>query len=238
MNIKQINKKKIVLFITTTIAAILCATYFIYFFKPDNSKSPKPIVSRKQNLQLPDNRPEEIIGNTITLRRIKPEYFEDFHKILTPSVTAPLYFPKNPTYLWTKTFLEKEIKRELAGQLFFYLIFDNKEDKLIGFIDIRKQTTTGEFSCAIHEKYWGGGRFKEAVKLITQEYFKIKDIQSFIAHVEMWNLRSFYALKSAGFELVDLYYLEDGQLPRYLLKFNNPKYKNPGTSTKKAQKQK
>ena len=237
MNIKQINKTKIVLFATTTIATILCATYFIYFFKPDNSKAPEPIVSREQNLQLPDSRPEEISGNTITLRRIKPEYFEDFHKILTPSVSGPLYFPKNPTYLWAKTFLEKEMRRELAGQLFFYLIFDNKDDKLIGFIDIRKASQTGEFGCAIHEKYWGGGRFKEAIKLITQEYFKIKDIESFIAHVEMWNLRSFYALKSVGFEL-DGFYYENDKPTRYLLKFTNPKYKNSDTSTQKAQKQK
>ncbi len=234
MNIKQINKK-IILFAAISITAILCATYFIYFFKPDNSKAPKPIASPQSKLRLPDNRPAEIIGNTITLRRIKPEYFEDFHKILTPSVTGPLYFPTNPTYSWTKTFLEKEMRRELAGHLFFYLIFDNKDDKLIGFIEIRKATQTGEFGCAIHEKYWGGGRFKEAIKLITQEYFKIKDIESFIAHVEMWNVRSFYALKSTGFELVDLSY-EDGQPPRYLLKFTNPKYKNPNSSTQKEQK--
>ena len=103
------------------------------------------------------------------------------------------------------------------------MIFDNKDDKLIGSISIRekKPKEPGQFSTWLNEKYWGGGRLAEAVKLITVEYFKLTNVDSFNAHIEMWNLRSYYALKKAGFKFIDLYYPE-GQPPRYIFEFYNP----------------
>ena len=69
MNIKQIKKTKITLPVSILIGTILISTYFIFFLKPDNSKKPKPVASTQREVNLPDSRPEEIVGEKITLRR-------------------------------------------------------------------------------------------------------------------------------------------------------------------------
>ena len=107
------------------------------------------------------------------------------------------------------------------------MIFDNKENKLIGSAEIREknQTDPGQMACWLNDKYWGEGRIQEALDLISKEYFRIKDADSYNAHVEMWNLRSYYALKKCGFEIVDFYY-ENGQPSRYILEYYNPNKKH------------
>ncbi|MBD3231777.1 GNAT family N-acetyltransferase [Candidatus Dependentiae bacterium] len=219
------NRVKFFFIILGVVGIIIFSYIFRYNFKSKSRVQKKEVSESNQ-------RPAEIKGKIVTLKRIKPEYFEDFRKILSPAVTGPLYFPAKPSFEWTKNFLEKTLRKEIAGELFFYLIFDNKDNKLIGFIDIRERDKNGQFGVGIHENYWGKGRFKEAVKLITEQYFKIKNKPSFIAHVEIWNLRSFYALKSAGFTLFDFYY-ENGNPTRYILKFNNPKYKDKSSFVSK-----
>ena len=93
-------------------------------------------------------------------------------------------------------------------------------------IEEENPENVGQLCCWLNEHYWGGGRIREAIKLIAQEYFRVKkDEKSFNAQVEMWNVRSYYALKKAGFELVGTRYFKVFHKPRYLLEYPNPKYK-------------
>jgi len=146
--------------------------------------------------------------------------------ISVPIITKPLYYPTRPSFEFIQNRLKRELAREAKGDTFLYMVFDNKENQLVGAVEIREKNPKdpGQFSCWLNDKYWGGGRFQEAIKLITREYFKVKKVPSFNAHVETWNLRSFYALKNAGFNLVDFYY-QNGQKTRYILEFYNPNQK-------------
>ncbi|MCK4651053.1 GNAT family N-acetyltransferase [Candidatus Babeliales bacterium] len=216
--ISNIKIKFIVLAILTTIIGITTIVYITKYFS---------IIPKEYQFSRPDERSNEIKGKIITLKRLNHQYFQDYFKMLSPKVRKPLYFPFPHNFENVKNFLEKELSREAAGKTFLYIIFDNKDINLIGSIEIREKNPNdpGQFSCWLNEKYWGGGRIHEAIKLITKEYFKIKKVKSFNAHVEMWNLRSYYALKKAGFKLVKTYKPEYDK-PRYILEYCNPNYQN------------
>ena len=114
-------------------------------------------------------------------------------------------------------------RMEKAGTMLFYCIFDNKDNKLIGAIDIREKhhNDVGQFGTWINENYWGGGRFKEATNLIAKVYFATSDDDDIEAHVRIWNKRSYHALKKCGFKDVDFFY-ENGEKTRYILKLYRP----------------
>ncbi len=172
----------------------------------------------------PDSRPDEIKGKIVTLKRLQPSYFKDYMKMINyPEVVKPLFFREKLNYTWLKTYLQEELQREAASKTFSYMIIDNEDNKLIGSIEIRKYDPkdNGQFGTWLSPKYWGGGRLQEAFKLISETYFKIKNENKFIAHVEMWNLRSYYALKKCGFKLIETLHF-DNKPSRYLLEFKNP----------------
>jgi RimJ/RimL family protein N-acetyltransferase len=221
------NKKIKFITILAAIAAVGAISYFYIpkFWEQKTAQTQSATITlpttKKVEFSHPDDRPEEIKGNIVTLKRLRPEYFQEYHKMCTPLVRKPLYF--QTSYEWTKHFLEKELRKEAEGKILFYVIFDNKDNKLIGSLDIREKNPKdpGQFGCWLNENYWGGERMREAIKLISDAYFKLKKVDSFNAHVEIWNLRSYYALKKSGFKLVDFYY-EDGKPTRYILEFYNP----------------
>ncbi len=218
---KILKSKKIRFF--TAIAAVTAIAVAAYFYFPNFFPTQPQQVTTTFQFSRPDNRPDEIKGEIVTLKRLHPEYFMVYHKMISPTVRKPLYWPAHGSFSWTKKQLTKELKKEAAGLTFLYTIFDNNDDKLIGALGIREKNPKdpGQFYCWLNENYWGGGRIREAIKLVTREYFKIKKVPSFTAHVEMWNLRSYYALKKAEFKLVDFYY-ENGEKTRYILEFYNP----------------
>jgi RimJ/RimL family protein N-acetyltransferase len=106
-----------------------------------------------------------------------------------------------------------------------YCIFDAKENKLIGTLEIREKNDKdpGQFGCWLNERYRGGGRIQEAIKLITNIYFRLTDVPLFTAHVRLWNKRSYRALLKAGFTDTGKFYYEDGKPTRYLLEFRRKK---------------
>lgn len=163
--------------------------------------------------------PKEIKGKLITLRELKEDYFFDYHSMFSSTVRKAMEFPESITLDYTIKFLKLEMAKSQEGKQLLYCIFDNKENKLIGAIDIREKNIKdpGQVGCWINENYWGGGRFQEALKLIIQTYFKLHpDQESFSAHVRLWNKRSYNALKKFGFKDVGYYY-EDGKPTRYIL---------------------
>ena len=165
--------------------------------------------------------PEEVKGKVITLRALKKEYFIDYHNAFSNIVRQNLEFPEFITLDYSIRYLQDQLSKSQNGTILLYCIFDNKDQKLIGEIEIRdrNEDDPGQFGWWLNEAYWGGGRAREAFKLISAIYFRLKPHEkSFIVHVRLWNKRSYYALKKVGF--VDIgYFYEGGKASRHILEF-------------------
>jgi RimJ/RimL family protein N-acetyltransferase len=166
-----------------------------------------------------ETQPEEIKGKLVTLRTLKEEYFVDYHNAFSTMVRKGLDFPEFITLGYTIQYLQDMLINAKAGKTFLYCIFENQSNKLIGDIEVRekKEGDPGQFGWWINEAYWGKGYAQEALALITKAYFRYKPTEnSFIAHVRIWNKRSYYGLKKGGFQDVGYFY-EDGKATRYIL---------------------
>ena len=177
------------------------------------------IIDYIENFLPLDHVPEEVKGNIITLKTLKEEYFIDFHNMFSSTVRKAFEFSETTTLGYMIDYLHAEMESSRKGEQLMYCIFDNKAHKLIGSLEIREKNPRdpGQFGCWINEGYWGGGRIQEAIKLITKTYFRLKPHEkSYIAHVRVWNKRSYNALKKAGFQDVGFFY-ENGKATRYLM---------------------
>jgi RimJ/RimL family protein N-acetyltransferase len=165
--------------------------------------------------------PEEVKGKIVTLRALKKEYFIDYHNAFSNIVRQNLEFPEFITLDYSIRYLQDQLSKSQNGTILLYCIFDNKDQKLIGEIEIRdkNEDDPGQFGWWLNEAYWGGGRAREAFKLISNIYFRLKPHEkSFIVHVRLWNKRSYHALKKVGF--VDTgYFYEGGKASRHILEF-------------------
>ena len=168
--------------------------------------------------------PAEIVGSIITLKRLSEEHIIDYHNMFSAKVRQGMEFPEETNLGYTIAFLQRDLDRAHHGEMLAYAIFDNKDACLIGSIEIREKTTEeytthGQFGVWLNEKYWGGGRTQEAVKLMAKTYFRFhENADSFNAYVRVWNKRSYYALKKAGFTDVGYVY-ENGKATKYVLEF-------------------
>ena len=180
------------------------------------------LVSRFYQAHVPLTAPPaEVKGSIVTLRELKEEHYIDFHNMFSDIVRKNLEFPEHITLNYTIRFLQMEQERINTGEMVAYCIFDNKDNKLIGWIDIKDKNDIdpGQLSCWVNEAYWGGGRLQEALKLITDVYFRVKPHEhDYIAHVRLWNKRSYHALKKFGLQDVGYFY-EDGKASRYILEY-------------------
>ncbi|MFA5307467.1 MAG: GNAT family N-acetyltransferase [Candidatus Babeliales bacterium] len=192
---------------TTIILAASAGSYYWFVSKPCESILTRP--------------PEEIKGKIITLRTLKKDYFIDYHNAFSTMVRQNLEFPEFITLDYTLKYLQDQLDKAQKGKILLYCIFDNKDNKLIGEIEIREKNDEdpGQFGWWINEAYWGGGRAQEALKLIANIYFRLKPHEKgFIAHVRLWNKRGYHAIKKAGF--VDVgYFYEGGQASRYIVEY-------------------
>lgn len=196
--------KRLSLFFAFTIVLSGAAYYLSYYQIPE------------ARLQI--EHPEEIRGAVVTLKRLKERYFIDFHTMFSPIVRKNLEFPEQITLDYTIRFLKDEMRKDAENKTLWYCIFDTREDKLIGYIEIRefREDDVGQLGCWINEKYWGGGRIQEALKLINKLYFSLRKEEQYIAHVRLWNKRSYHALKKYGLRDKGIFY-ENGEPSRYIL---------------------
>jgi len=168
--------------------------------------------------------PEEIVGSKVTLRKLTESNYLDYHNMFSNEVRRALEFPEVITLGYTIQYLRGEQKKANEGSMLMYLIFDNKDKKLIGSLEIRdkNEDDPGQFGIWVNEAYWGGGRSKEAFDLIAKTYFRLKPHEkSFIAHVRLWNQRSYHACKKFGFKEIGYFY-EGGKPTRYILEYTRP----------------
>ena len=208
---KQLLNKKIIVAAAVATAALLgYGTYrTVGYYSIDTKPLSKP--------------PQEIRGKFITLRQLREEFFIPYHTMWSNMVRKNLEFPEYITLGYTIKYLQGEMRKANEWKILMYCIFDNQDKKLIGAVEIRDKNDydPGQLGCWINEAYWGGGRIQEALKLITNVYFRLKPKEkSYIAHVRLWNTRSYKALKKFGLEDVGYYY-EDGKATRYLLEMKN-----------------
>jgi RimJ/RimL family protein N-acetyltransferase len=212
--LRRIYSRKIILI--TALIALLPLGYGTYF-----------AISRFYNITAPLllTPPTEVKGSKVSLRLLKEEYYLNYHHMFSPLVRKSLEFPEHITLGYTIQYLQGEHKKVSAGKMLQYCIFDNIDNKLIGSIEIREKNETdpGQLGCWVNEAYWGGGRFQEALNLISKTYFRLKPLEkSYIAHVRLWNQRSYHALKKYGFDEIGYYY-ENGKATRYIMELKRTK---------------
>ena len=120
----------------------------------------------------------------------------------SPKARGPLYFHFPFTLKNYTNNLRKRLDKEAANKTLLYVIFDNKDNKPIGSVEVRAKKNlpkdnpknVGQFCCWLNENYWGGGRMREAIRLIAKEYFRLNNVKSFDAQVELTPIVSFLPL--------------------------------------------
>lgn len=166
--------------------------------------------------------PSVITGKVITLKLMQESDFVDYHNMFSATVRRDLEFPAIIDLGYSIRYLRSEMKRVARGEMLMYVIIDNNDKKLIGSVEVRElnDEDPGQLGIWINENYWGGGRAKEALQLITDIYFKVHpEHTSYIAHVRLWNKRSYGLLKKFGFH-EEGYFYEDGEPARHILRYS------------------
>jgi len=167
--------------------------------------------------------PDQVCGKIIILRKLKERYFIDYHNMFSRDVRQGFEWPENIDLDYTIRFLKHDMELDKLGKRLAYCVFDAKENRLIGEVHIHEIDKYGQFSCWINERYRGGGRIQEAIKLLTNVYFRLTDEEYFVAHVRAWNKPSYKALIKSGFIDKGKFLYEDGFAPRHVLEFHRKK---------------
>jgi RimJ/RimL family protein N-acetyltransferase len=212
MLLKSLSKRTLLIILLTVVA--IPTSYGIY----------RLIDRWYQATAILTEPPETVKGSVITLRLFKEEYFIDYHNMFSNAARHGLAFPEVITLGYTIQYLRSELQRVREGKMLLYAIFDNKDNVLIGTIEIRElnDIDPGQEGVWLNEKYWGGGRFQEALKLITNVYFRLHPNEKrYITYVHLWNKRSYAAHKKAGLKDVGYFY-EDGKAVYYILEMPRP----------------
>ena len=140
---------------------------------------------------------------TIVLRELREDFFQAYLMAFSELVREMLHVEKKQSEL---RYLQKRFEKQKKEQTLFFCIFDKETDRLIGAIEIRDQReTSSQLYSWLHEDFWGTGRYQEALRLASQEYFIRTNAPFFSAHVDADNRRSYYALKKQGFADVSVH---------------------------------
>lgn len=137
----------------------------------------------------------ELPGVRVTLRLLDIGYINDYIAMFSPRVQHMLHVRDSASEC---TYVHDCLVRVQQEQTLFYCVFDNHDGVLIGAVEIRHMQSRGQLYGWIHENYWGGGRYQEALSLISREYFRYFKALFFNAHVDVANERSYHALKKFG----------------------------------------
>jgi len=136
-------------------------------------------------------------GKLVTLKPLHESFFPQYLKMFSPKVRDLLHVSSKDSEI---TYLEDRLKKQKKGETFFFCIFENKTNKLIGAIEIRNpKETDSQLYSWLNEKYWGTGIYQEALALLSKKYFTETDEKMYRAKVDISNLRSYKALKKHGF---------------------------------------
>jgi RimJ/RimL family protein N-acetyltransferase len=144
----------------------------------------------------------ELVGTRVTLRVVCVDFLSEYCRMFSVTVRTVLHV--SSLYVEGKYVL-RFCHNKSKKNVFFYCIFDNTTQQLIGAVAIRDvQESAGQLYAWINEQFWGGGRYQEALTLACEQYFTLTQFCVLTAHVDMSNKRSYYALKKNGFADVAL----------------------------------
>ncbi len=137
-----------------------------------------------------------LIGNTVVLKVLQEQFFEEYLTMFSDIVCHWLHASRQ----YETDYLYARLNKIKPYQTYFYCIFEKFTKNLIGAIEIRsKHESLGQLYSWINENYWSKGFYREALFLVSQEYFKNEKERFFQAHVDIKNKRSYFALKKYGF---------------------------------------
>jgi RimJ/RimL family protein N-acetyltransferase len=173
--------------------------------------------------------PAEVKGLLVTLKWLQEDDFEATCKMMSSAILKALEFPDTTTSEDIVKFLKGRLQRAQAGKFLVYSIFDNKDQTLIGSIEVRDrdddEECLGLVGCWINENYWGGGRYMETLKLLADIYFDLHpEAESVTNQIELWNVRSYKAALKYGCTVIGYHYNKDGQPDRYFLKYTREQH--------------
>jgi RimJ/RimL family protein N-acetyltransferase len=120
---------------------------------------------------------------------------DEYERIFTPLIQEALHVSSAAA---ERIYITERIAHHAHGRTFIFgVLLDNA---LIGALEIRDASTSrGQLYCWLNESYWGNGYFQKALALAADFYFQNTDERYITAHVDCTNLRSYRALKKAGF---------------------------------------
>ncbi len=131
----------------------------------------------------------------VTIRSLTDGDLDDYERLFTPLVREALHV-SSPAI--ERIYIKERIAQHESGTTFLFGVFSNHE--LIGALEIRSANTSrGQLYCWLNEQFWGNGYFQEALQLAASFYFNHTQERYITAHVDCENLRSYRALRKAGF---------------------------------------
>lgn len=150
-----------------------------------------------------------IVGKTVTLKPLEASFFDACHHMFSPTVRQWLHLPLTATTEQTREFLASRLVVIQEGKSHYFCIFDNQDKKLIGAVEIREPDfVNGQLGAWLNEKYWGGGRYQEALDLALKAYFSDTKATEVNAIIDVDNVRSIKAHQKYGFKIVDEFVVE------------------------------
>lgn len=131
----------------------------------------------------------------VTIRSLTDGDLDDYERLFTPRVRASLHVSSPAA---ERIYIKERIAQHETGTTFLFGVFC--DDELIGAIEIRDASTSrGQLYCWLNEEFWGNGYFQKALALAASFYFEHTNERYITAHVDCDNVRSYRALKKAGF---------------------------------------
>lgn len=136
------------------------------------------------------------IGSELVLDELKFHYISSYLNSFVEPVRTRLHVP---TLEAEHAYLLERLPMIEQKRTFFYVLLTPLQHACIGAIEIRGQEHPGQLYCWIHPDFWGKNYFARALESAAQLYFTISGALYFTAHVDVDNMRSYYALKKCGF---------------------------------------
>ncbi len=169
---------------------------------------------------------QTIEGEKVVLKVLSTDHLMQFYQNFSPKVRKMLSFPEEYSLEDTKLYIQYLVYRHKEGSSIAYSIFEKSTGRFFGTTIVRSIWTNdpGQMSIWTHEDAWGKGYAKEALDLITHEYFRLlPEATYFNGRAELFNTRSFLLMsKKCGFKHIGFVQGEDSHIKWYLLE----RYKN------------
>lgn len=161
---------------------------------------------------------KDLMGPSITLRVLQHHFFDDYLSMFSPLIQQIIHVPDIQC---ERTYLEQRLEKMNLKKTFFFCIFNNDTQQLVGGLEIRDRAEhPGQLYSWINERFWGKGLYQEAIALLMSYYFSQVSAAYVTAHVDISNVRSFHALKKCGFANLG-YYKGPYGLQYALVRINN-----------------